>query len=699
MKEISTRFLKRIIGYFLLVLFMVVMMGCRSTPPLSEPEPTQIPPSPTPSLVFTPTLPQVTPTPEVVLDLLPSRVFRLPVTAAAMDTAADLMAAERIPVDYYLLALEVRGMTQDQLHPDLPSPDLEIGDQSELIINVDLRGTYQPIPVIVRYLTPNAVWWVSAEVEISDEQVAAAARRFEEEVIPSNRSVFGEEWLPGINNDPRVHILLVAPSGWRGFYGYFSMINQYPQSLFPNSNQREMIVLNVERVETGSSGELIREIKSLDTKDFAGQLAHEHQHLIHWNLNRNQDNWLNEALSELASFLITSTDPDSTLGVNNLEFFAQNPHIQLTNRPDRSQLFDGRVVFGHYGAEKLFAVYLSEQFGLQFIHDLVHNSTPGIAGIQQSLDNLPGDQKFNDVFANWLVANLVNQPELYSSQYGYQQITPFEPIQEIVQTFPVQTTAARLKSYGARYYKIKADQPVKVSFKGSTMARLTLLDPPSGQFVWYSNRGDETEFSLWRQFDLTHVDTATLNFKVSYDLEKDYDFGYVQVSTDGGITWEILQTEHGTAENPHGTSLGFGYTGISGNWRSESLDLSPYAGQTILLRFQVINDFTTNLFGLQLDDIEIQEIEFFDGAEDETGGWQAQGFVRSSNFVPADWIVWLATQGEKTEVERIDVSPDQAADFIIDGLGSEYSHATLIISPTAPITSLELDYELIFQYP
>jgi immune inhibitor A len=690
---------RRSISYLAALLIFIILLGCHGVSPQPEVENTSTPEISIPEPVITPTIQGITPTPQPVLDLLPSRVNRDPLTEEAKLTAQELMVADRIPVDYYRLALEVRGMSPEEFEPDLPSPDLEIGDRTELIINYDLQGNYRPIPVIVRYLTPNAVWWVSEGVELSDDQIASAAQRFEEEVIPSNRKVFGEEWLPGINNDPRVHILLVAPSGWRGFYGYFSMINQYPRSLFPNSNQREMIVLNVESVETTPSGELIREIKPLDTADFAGQLAHEYQHLIHWNQNRNQDNWLNESLSELASFLITSKDPDSTLGVNNLEFFAQNPHIQLTNRPDRSQLFDGRVVFGHYGAEKLFAVYLSEQFGLQFIYDLVNNPKPGLAGIQQTLDKYSTDYQFTDVFANWLLANLVNLPELADGQFGYQKIKPFEPIQEVISTFPIQTTAARLKPYAARYYRITADQPVSVSFRGSTMARLTLLDPPSGQFVWYSNRGDETEFSLWREFDLTNVETATLNYKVSFDLEKDYDYGYVQVSIDEGNTWEILETEHGTADNPHGTALGFGYTGISGNWRSESLDLSPYAGNRILLRFQVINDFTTNLFGLQLDDIEIPEIGFFDGAEDDTAGWEVQGFVRSSNFVPAEWILWLVTHGETTEIKRIDVSSNQAAEFVIDGLGIEYPYATVVVSPIAPVTSMELDYEFIFHYP
>jgi immune inhibitor A len=690
---------ERLLGQTTILLLSFFLIGCRGAAPLVEDVSTQVLPIPTQVLVETPTLPPTEPSPEFTLDPIPSRVMRDPVTEAAHQTAADLSAADRVPVDYYSLALEVRGMMIQDLEAELPSSDLELGDRTELIINYDLQGDYRPVSAIVRQLTPNAVWWLSEGVTLSDSQIAGAAQRFEEDVIPSNRAVFGQEWIPGIDNDPRVHILLVAPSTWRGFYGYFSMMNQYPRSLFPNSNQREMIVLNVETGEYGSSGEYISEIKRLDTSDFAGQLAHEYQHLIHWNVNHNQDNWLNEAMSELASFLMTSLDPKSTLGLTNMEYFAQNPHIQLTSRPDRSKIFDRQVIYGHYGGEKLLAVYLMEQFGIQFIRDLMNNPTPGVYGIQQAVDKRIEGRGFIDVFASWLVANLINQPALEQGQFGYQQITPFEPVQEDIKTFPIQTIAARLKPFGARYYRISADQPVEVSFSGSTMARLAPFDPPNGHYVWYSNRGDETVFSLWREFDLTGVESATLNYQVSYDLEKDYDYGYVQVSTDGGETWSILETEYGSDENPHNTALGVGYTGYSGSWLSESLDLSTYVGNHILLRFQVINDYTTNLFGLQIDDIEIPEIGFFDGVEDDTGNWYTQGFIRSSNFVPVEWIVWLVTNAETPKVTRIDIDSHQATEVIIKGLGSEFQSATLVVSPTAPVTSMELDYDIVFKYP
>jgi bacillopeptidase F (M6 metalloprotease family) len=246
---------------------------------------------------------------------------------------------------------------------------------------------------------------------------------------------------------------------------------------------------------------------------------------------------------------------------------------------------------------------------------------------------------------------------------------------------------------------VSRDQPVQVSFKGSILARLTPVDPFSGEYAWYSNRGDESEFTLTRSFDLSQLDSATLSFKTWYELDPFSDFAYLEISTDQGETWEIVETAHGEVEDPYEVSLGVGYTGSSVEWLTESIDLSQYSGQEIQLRFHVVSDLTVNRDGFQLDEISIPELGYFDGAEDDTGGWEARGFVRSSNFVPADWIVWLVTPGDPPQVERIEMNPSQSAEFEIAGLGNEYSRAAVIVSPTAPTTTMELDYELIFQYP
>jgi len=85
-------------------------------------------------------------------------------------------------------------------------------------------------------------------------------------------------------------------------------------------------------------------------------------------------------------------------------------------------------------------------------------------------------------------------------------------------------------------------------------------------------------------------DDVALEYDQRYALELSYDYGYTDVSVDGGETWTTLLA----VDNP-----GFaGSPGISQDWDSISpmegghitLDLSDYAGQLISLRFRCETD-------------------------------------------------------------------------------------------------------------
>jgi hypothetical protein len=663
-----------------LTIFLILIAAC------STPSETETPESPTEAVQETETTVPAEPTPLPTREPIPEGLIQIPVPASAEQTAEELIAAERMPVDRIRLAKELEGMTDEELTPQtLQDVSYQVNDRTEFFINKNLAGTspdYQAIPARLRHISENAYWWTSINATLADDEgIKAAANNFEEVILPVNRLIFGQEWSPGIDEDPRIHILMLQETSWGNTFGYFSPIHEHPKSVEPFSNEKEMFFINLGPV-------------AVDSVGFAGELSHELQHLIHWNKDKNEDIWFQEAMSELAKFLV-GAGPSKVRGRNNAELFAEDPTIQLTAWPERSD----QLSLPHRGAVWLFSVFLLEQYGPELIKDIMQNPSPGVIGIREELAKLPGAPSFEEVYAGWIVANLLNRTNMADGQYGYREITPADIIYKPVQQFNGEPISDRLPPYGAQYYLVSRDQPVQVSFKGSTLARVTPVDPFSGEYVWYSNRGDETELTLTRTFDLSELASATLNFKTWYELENYFDFAYLEVSTDGGQTWEVIETTHGTDQDPIGTSRGFGYTGSSLDWLSESINLTPYSGQEIQLRFHVISDLSTTRDGFQLDEIMIPELGYYDGAEDDSGGWEARGFVRSSNFVPAEWIVWLITAGTPPQVHRIILSPEQSAEFDIPGLGSDYPRAAVIVSPTAPTTTLELDYELVFQHP
>jgi hypothetical protein len=657
------------VSIFILVLISV---SCSRT---EEPEP----PEPTPTRIEETAVPtveiQATSTPTRVP--LPTGLIRMAVPDGARETAKSLLSAAHPPNDYYRLAKELQGIDPSTIVPDVQN-EYQVNDRTNfnIVVNPRFFG-YKSLPSRLRHISDNAAWWASIDVRLDDRDIEGLAQRFEEQVLPINQQLFGKEWSPGIDGDRRVHFLLVQEEIWGSFFGTFSMINEYPRAIFPNSNEREMLVINV-----GSA--------SIDSEIFASKLAHEHQHLIHWNQDPNEDSWFNEAMGEL----VTQAG-GSVFGESNEIHFSENPNVQLTSRPERSLGDEDISTFAHYAAERQFAIYLLEQFGPQFINSVVHNPDPGVNAIQIELDELEGSPQFNDVFANWMIANFLDMPAVMEGQFGYENIDTISPIPEVINSRSTDTIQERLPPYGAHYYQINSNEPVKLTFSGSTLARLTPIDPYAGNYVWYSNRGDETTFSLTRSFDLSGVSSATLKYKVWYELDNRYDFAYLEISTDGE-NWTILETTHGTDENPYGRSYGIGYSGSSVDWKDEAIDLTPYVGQPVQIRFEVISDFTVNRDGFQLDNIEIPEIGFFDGAEDDLGGWEAQGFIRSTNLVPVEWIVWLVTPGPN--IERIEIAPDQSATYEMGGFGTDYNFALLVISPTAPVSTMEINYEFVLEH-
>lgn len=611
-------------------------------------------------------------------------LIRIPVTGAAKQTADDLNEADRPAVDRFRLGQELDGLSTGSWISEATNEiEYQINDHMDFSVNDGLVVNNRFLRGRLRYISENAYWWTSLNSHVDDAQIAAAAMNFEEQVRV-NSELTTMELVPGIDKASRIHILMVDQPNWLEEIDYFSIYKSVPCKIEPAAGIKDLIFINLSKIPLGTS-------------TFTGGLAHEYSQLIHWRADANEDYWLKEATAKLAQFLSGAPQRTNNLGLTNAEIFSEFPAIQLNYRPENKDLLSDELSAAHSGAELLFSVYLLEQYGPQLIKNIVMNPDPGILGIHEELSKLPGSPRFEDVYASWIVANLINRSSLAGGEFGYKNIRPAKPLLEEIKSFDGEIHTGQLPPFGARYFEVLHEAPVQVTFSGSTMARLTPADPVSGAYAWYSNRGDETEFTLERTFDLSSVETATLKFKAWYQLEEFYDYAYVEVSSDGGRSWGILNTIHGTEKDPHRLSLGVGYTGSTFDWIYESIDLSAFSSQEIRIRFHVITDYLGNGFGFQVDDISIPELGYYDGAENNLGGWETKGFVRSSNFVPGKWILWLINANNPIRVERIDTGSNQNADFWIDAAGGRLSRSFIVISPIAPVTTKTLDYEIKFQ--
>jgi hypothetical protein len=173
--------------------------------------------------------------------------------------------------------------------------------------------------------------------------------------------------------------------------------------------------------------------------------------------------------------------------------------------------------------------------------------------------------------------------------------------------------------------------------------------------------------TLTRAFDFSGVNTPiTLSFSTLYDVEKDYDYVYLEVSEDGQ-NWQIIKSTSSTDTNPTGASFGWAYNGKSNGdatWIQENADLSAYAGKKVQVRFEYITDAAVNGEGLVVDDVRVDAVNYSTDFETDDGGWVGKGFVRVENALLQTFRLALIIEGNgATSVQMIEVSADQVADI------------------------------------
>jgi len=612
-----------------------------------------------------PTLLVETPVPEPT-----PAITREPVGDVGAATE-ELLEKADVPVrDLHDLAIKLRHLSPDTPRTVNPggSPDYPVGTRRLFhVSNVDTDEQFD-IHATLEYKTEHVYMWVEDGVRFDQDELEDAAVLFEEHSYPTDRTFFGSEWVPGVDNDPHVSILHARNLG-DSVAGYYSSADEFVSDVREDSNEMEMFYINIENV-------------TVNDDFYNGVLAHEFQHMIHWYNDRNEETWLNEGFSELAMYL-------NNFDIGGSDWiFAMEPDTQLNSWPEGPS-----AAGANYGAGYLFTSYFLDRFGHEATQALVSHPENSFASVDAVLEELGTGLTCVDLFADWIAANLLDDPHLADGRYGYEEIDP--PSLEIETTYresdyPV-SESSTVHQHGTDYIELRGERPLVFRFTGSTQIGLVDTTAYSGRYFWWSNRGDDSDMMLTRPFDLSGVDEATLEFWTWYDIEEDWDYAYVEISTDGGQTWEILTTPSGTGTNPNGNSFGWAYTGSSGGggileWIQEQVDLSLYTGQEVQIRFEYITDDAVNRPGFVLDDVAVPEIGYFSDFEEDGDGWEPAGFVRHANVLPQRWLVQLILFGSETTVQRLELNEDQTGEWVIP-LEGRTDRAIVTISGLAPVTT------------
>ncbi len=510
----------------------------------------------------------------------------------------------------------------------------------------------------VVHISEHAYWIFENGFIPTAEDIKKVAENFESDVWPVVTRVFGTPLTPGIDGDDRIvvyHALLRT-----GVAGYFSAADSYPREILPFSNQREAVYMSVDRI-------------GLTTPGYLSVIAHELQHASQFAADSGEESWVNEGLSEMAAELA---------GFNRtaVAAFVRLPSTSLT-----AWAQDISISRANYGAANLFFAFLATHYGGDDMLTAVsRNQNDGIVSIDSALAEQGFGVGANDVFADWLVANYLSAK---NGPYSYENRS-VPPVRNIYKRAP-DSLSGTIRGYGADYVVTSTGSGrMTVEFQGQADTPLLIAPPHSGATCWWSNQGDSIDSTLTRTVDLRSVEAATLRFWTFYDIEEFWDYAYVMVSTNDGATWQILETAHSTSANPNGNSYGEGLTGQSGGWVQDSVDLSEYAGQKFLLRFEYITDDAVFSKGACFDDFEIPEIGWSDDTS-STGDWTANGFALVEETVPTQYLVQVIHEKDSgdPDVYQVLVDAHGTGKLTIEGIGEDDLIVSIISAVTRHSTS------------
>jgi hypothetical protein len=109
-------------------------------------------------------------------------------------------------------------------------------------------------------------------------------------------------------------------------------------------------------------------------------------------------------------------------------------------------------------------------------------------------------------------------------------------------------------------------------------------DSPAGN---YSNNVN-TSLTLSGAINLSPGSNAVLKFRTRYTLETGYDYGRIEVSSNGGPWTQIASVN-----------------GSQSDWTQVSYSLNQFTGQSIRIRFRLTTDSSVIYDGWYLDDVEV----------------------------------------------------------------------------------------------
>jgi hypothetical protein len=441
--------------------------------------------------------------------------------------------------------------------------------------------------------------------------------------------------------------------------------------------------------------------------DYEATVAHELEHLIHNDHDSDELSWVDEGLADLSEYLNG--------------FGHSQSHVVYYLAYHRTSLTKWGGGLEDYGASYLFQLYLLENFGSKtdgvwdtwWTLDLVDEPANSIAAIE-----LLTGASMDDLYDAWILANYLDDPGLTGAggfPLGYDEIDLVPFVSPAYSPWSIARGITDI--YGSDH---KGNLPTSRYWGGYVSGTVEYptgaLDPYAPLYGTY--QGMQPEMDVWlrgatesgvaphggvyevasgaanmltdRMLELDVPVGGTLTFWTWYEIEVEWDYGFVEVSEDNGTTWyPIPGTITAYSENPNGStawanslvgaqaSTDTAITGSSGGWVEATFDLPAASG--VLVRFSYYTDESSLEAGWFIDDVAVNG--FSDGFEAGSGNWTLGGWAWTTGLFENDWVAaYVNPVYSRAKFDYLDYGDYEYESGLVDTSRLLRDQATVVIS-------------------
>jgi hypothetical protein len=404
---------------------------------------------------------------------------------------------------------------------------------------------------------------------------------------------------------------------------------------------------------------------------FEGTLAHEYQHLIHEDYDPDELNWVNEGMADFAELLTGygdlnlhmdemgyDTHIQGFLGWLSVAHPEWNPIPSETGPENSLTMWEDQdkpgEIFADYGFAYYFMSYLqSLGFDQSFFTAWHHNTLNGIAGLEATLAASGSSETFRTLFTDVVVSALVDgfiDNGAMVSGVSADRLQN-DPTEATIFFSEDAYASPGAPVWGSDYVPLGPGAGItSLTFDGDEQ----VFAPGGPEWVvggngyWTTSDGPGNPYANDLDADITRAvtvaddggGTGTLAFQTYYSIELGWDFGFVQVSTDGGDTFEsVACTGTTTTTNPDiDPTIGSQVPGFTG---PSETDATQYTGTAaapvdvtcdlpagdILLSFRMMTDGAAQMDGWHVRNVAINGTAV-DASPEDLSDWNNQAFYQ-----------------------------------------------------------------------